>query len=182
MSLSAFDSRTRDVFLDSPEDPEMNPEEELLVAYLDGEVEPEERRELEDRLAGEPQLRQKLVELDSSWRALNYLEPDRTDRDLVRSTMELICVNAETEVQRLTEKKARSFTKRPLGFVAELILCVFFGYVCINMFFGGDEERLYEDLMIIERLDQYQLLDERKQPGIDEIEFLRELYKSNILD
>ena len=157
-------------------------EDSLLVAYLDGELDEKERLAFEKRLAEQPQLRQKLAEYENAWKALDFLEPSVPDQAKVYSTLELIALRAEKEVESLAivEKK----TKRRSGILAMLgfIFVAGLGYLTVNQFYNADDDREIYDLLLIERLDQYMLLDEQNSPQIDEIEFLRKLHDSNILD
>ncbi len=56
------------------------PTNDELVAYLDGELAPEECRRVEDRLAADDDYRQQLRELDQAWEALNVLPQHRGRR------------------------------------------------------------------------------------------------------
>ena len=158
-------------------------DEEKLIAYLDNEMSPYERQEFEDCLAKEPQLRAKLIELENSWKALDLLDVYGTNRNLVYSTMEQIAIKAENGISSLTGN-TDSYTNRnkTILFCAAIMVCVLCGYFAVNSIFGKNQNDIYEDLPIIERLDQYMLLEDKKQSGIDEIEFLIKLNESKILD
>ncbi len=174
MSLTLFDNET----LPLPEDTE----ELLLVAYMDNELGAEERRTFEKRLATEPALRQKLTDFERAWNALDFLDTCNTDREQVGTTLEMIAVRVEEEARTLASQQKRKTGIHTFFFLLGLLLAAFVGYCTFDRLYAVDEEQKIYDLLLIERLDQYRLLDERPSSGIDEIEFLRQLHESKILD
>src|SRR4051812_15898914 len=79
---------------------------EELVAYLDGELEPEECRAIEERLANDDEYRQQLRDLDQAWEALDELPSTKTDESFARTTIELACVAAEEHLSHRTKSSA----------------------------------------------------------------------------
>jgi anti-sigma factor RsiW len=77
-----------------------SPDDEQLVAYLDGELSPEECRAVEDRLAKDDTFRQQLHDLDTAWEALSSLPPATVDDSFARTTIELACVQAEQDLSQ----------------------------------------------------------------------------------
>lgn len=63
---------------------------ELLTAYLDHELAPAERLQLEERLARDALLRQELAELSEAWDALEELAPSTVGEPFTQTTMELV--------------------------------------------------------------------------------------------
>ena len=158
-------------------------EELLLIAYMDNELPPQERLAFEKRLAEEPPLRQKLSEFEKTWNVLDFLETQGTDRKQVYSTLELIALQVEDDAKTLMirQSKTRTIQSAVLGTV--LLLLAVLGYQIVDHHYRINERQEIDDLLIIERLDQYYLLlDEKSSPEIEEIEFLRRLHESNILD
>src|SRR6185295_10566300 len=86
--------------LDPQPDP---PPTDELVAYLDGELPPDDCRRVESRLATDDEYRQQLHELDRAWEALDALPANAVDDGFARTTIELACVAAEAD---LTEHKS----------------------------------------------------------------------------
>ena len=72
---------------------EPTPDETLLTAYLDGELTPEERKCLEQRLADEPELRQRLTLLEETWYYLDLLEHESADSAGIEATLEIAAVS-----------------------------------------------------------------------------------------
>src|SRR5687768_7586709 len=71
----------------TPDDPTPDPFESELVAYLDGELDPEAAREVEARLATDPAARARAAELKKSFELLDFLprpepSPNFTSRTL----------------------------------------------------------------------------------------------------
>ena len=157
-------------------------EDSLLVAYLDGELDEKEKSAFEKQLAEQPQLQQKLAEYEKAWKALDYLEPSTPDQAKVYSTLELIALRAEKEAKSLAVVEKKTKYRNGILTLIGLFLVTGLGYLTVNQFFGADDNREIYDLLLIERLDQYKLLEGQNSSQIDEIEFLRKLHDSNILD
>ncbi len=68
----------------------LDPDDELLVAYLDGELNRKDQAELENRLLEEEGLRQRLRQLQTGWDLLDDLPDPTPSLKLVESTLELV--------------------------------------------------------------------------------------------
>src|SRR6185369_16248308 len=84
--------------MSSVTDPQPDPAADEIVAYLDGELGPQECRRVESRLATDEEFRQELHELDRAWEALDVLPASTVDDGFARTTIELACVAAEADV------------------------------------------------------------------------------------
>lgn len=84
------------------DDTPVDPIDETLVAYLDGELEDSERRRLEDRLVADSPLRNRLSELESGWQMLDHLPRPAVTEEFARSTVEMVAAGASQslEIQR----------------------------------------------------------------------------------
>jgi len=69
--------------------------DEQLVAYLDGELSPEELRALEKRLGAEPALRTRLRELQNGWEMLDDLPLAASSVSLLETTIRMAAVDGE---------------------------------------------------------------------------------------
>ena len=86
--------------MSSVTDPQPDPAADEIVAYLDGELAPQDCRRVESRLATDEEYRQELHELDRAWEALDVLPASTVDDGFARTTIELACVAAEADLYR----------------------------------------------------------------------------------
>lgn len=149
-------------------------EEALLIAYLDGEVDSDTRRELEARLALEPGLRKRLQVLEESWQALDLLEVVQVDKDLVRTTMELLVVTTEKELEEHLGENSPEKKSQWLQTLVGMVIAATFVYAVLSLVLPNPNRQLMKDLPIIERLDEYQVAPD--------VEFLRKLDESGIFE
>ena len=85
-----------------PHDP-ANDEAQLreeLVAYLDGELDAEQSRRIEQRAAVEPDARRMLEEFDRTWHMLDELDALPTSEDFTRTTLEMVAVAAAEDAEK----------------------------------------------------------------------------------
>lgn len=76
---------------DLPEqDGPANHVDQLLISYLDGELDERSSAELEARLASDESLRGRLHEFQKTWDMLDELEPTQPGEAFVKSTIEMV--------------------------------------------------------------------------------------------
>ncbi|MDR0705828.1 MAG: hypothetical protein LBF88_12705 [Planctomycetaceae bacterium] len=134
---------------------DISSDEAILVEYLDGELSLQNRRIVESRLAAEPEFRETLTRLEESWKLLDLLERDDTDKKLVESTLETVVFSAEQSVAEIQKQtKRRSFVKIVLTGV---LLFLIFGFAFhLGEGFAPDKNYwLRIASPIIDRLDMY---------------------------
>ncbi|MCS7021358.1 MAG: hypothetical protein NZU63_05985 [Gemmataceae bacterium] len=68
----------------------LDPLDEELVAYLDGELPEEQARQIEQRLAADPQLRRRAILLKKTYELLDYLPRPEASPDFATRTLEKI--------------------------------------------------------------------------------------------
>src|SRR5262245_52919254 len=85
-----------------PDSPAPDHASEQLVAYLDGELSPDECRHVEERLAGDADYRARLRELDQAWEALDALPSKSAGDDFARTTIEMVTLAAKEEQKQRT--------------------------------------------------------------------------------
>jgi hypothetical protein len=141
--------------------------DEELVAYLDGQLDRQTARQVEQRLATEEPVRRRLQELAQSWDLLDQLPNAMADDAFTRSTIEMVAVAAE---QGFAEQQAAEPRRRGRrwvwGTVAALAVAVA-GYVLAANVWTDPNEKLIRDLSVIENQERY------KQAG--DIDFLKKL-------
>lgn len=149
-------------------------DEEILVAYLDGELDSEETRQIEQRLAMEPDFRDKMASLEQTWNMLDALETVPVDKTLVRSTMEMLVLDVEKEIKDdEIRKKKRKFPDF-LFIVLMFFLIGLIGFQLASLVGIRFFTIVMKDIPIIQKLDQLQ--------QIDSIEFLKKLDDEGVFD
>jgi anti-sigma factor RsiW len=157
---------------DNPSIAETSAIDEELVAYLDGELSPEEAARVERRMAEDPKYNARLNQLQRAWDLLDTLQRTEADDDFVHSTVAMVAVQAEGDAQT---QKLRVVRRRALGWLAVVALAVLSAttaYVVIQRRLSRDNWKLVHDLPVIEHVDEYR--------NIDSLDFLRQLERENL--
>jgi hypothetical protein len=130
-----------------------------LTAYLDGELDDAEIREVEQRLIDDPTFRARMQELQKSWDMLDLLPTSPAANSFTKSTMELVIGQA---TKNPTQNGQRRFWMWPLRFGAllALVLALFAGSYGLTRYIQNSPNRfLYNNLPLIENLNQLQNAD-----------------------
>jgi hypothetical protein len=98
--------------------------DEDLVAYLDGELEPQQRMELEARLGREPSLRARLRKLQAGWEMLGQLPEVLTNPKLLETTIRMAAIESTGSLQRF-EQQRPAWWKTRSGMVSIASLVAF---------------------------------------------------------
>ena len=163
---------------------EMNPEplpldpadpaqlEELLVAYLDHELDTPASHRVEQLLAAEPKVRELLRQLERSWDALDELGRAEVDPSFTETTLEMVAVAAEEDVREQQAALPRRRLRRWLVGTVCLAAAGAAGFFAVARFLPNANEQLLRDLPVLENLDQYR--------QVDDVEFLRLLHREQI--
>jgi ferric-dicitrate binding protein FerR (iron transport regulator) len=131
-----------------------------LVAYLDGELEENQRQELAIRLTRDSQARREVEALDATWQLLDYLPQPQASPELTHRTL--------TQIHRfshpITPRARRFFTLQLDGWgnlIAALTLLGLFGlaYVSARWLWPDPTARLADRLSLAEHLDEYRALE-----------------------
>lgn len=141
--------------------------DEQLVAYLDGELDADTSRDVEQQLASNGAVRERLHELERAWDVLNELPESDVSPQFANTTLEMIAQTAEKE-QRGNDSWLLAPRTRRI-FTTGLILLIAFGLgfsLSANRGRAANEQ-LVNELPILEELDAYR--------RADNIEFLRML-------
>lgn len=134
-----------------------------LVVYLDGQLEADQRQEVETSILQDPELQGRLAALQESWDALETLErPDVGDR-FTESTVKFVVTS------ELKSKKNRPWAKYfRYGLIGVAsCFCLLIGYQATQFYRTADQRQFYQDYSLIEKLDLYQ--------GAGDFEFLVQL-------
>lgn len=149
-------------------DASVDPDDELLVAYLDGELEIGPRNDLEDRLLNDEALRLRLQTLQSSWDMLDDLPSPDCNEKLVESTLELVVADVTRLIPSTNVKKSfvRRYGNLLVGFALAILIPVV-SYVCVGLYRKTQLQQQLADLELAENVDAYAM-------GND-LELIREL-------
>ena len=145
------------------------PDDELLIAYLDGELDADASSALERRLADEPSLRSRLQTLVGTWDMLDELPRATVDDSFAHTTVAMVALDAR---ERLDGQASGNTTGVRLLVAAVLVAAVAFGFRWGRTISPSPNERLIRDLPVIERLDSYH--------HVDNVEFLRLLHERGL--
>jgi anti-sigma-K factor RskA len=129
--------------------------EEQLVAYLDGELSPEEGRRIEALLASDAEVRLKLQGLERSWELLDQLVPTPVDDAFTRSTMEMVAVAAAAEAELSQAALPRLRRRRWLLATTGLLTTLVLGFAAGWLLWSDADRPLLDDLTVLEHLDEY---------------------------
>ncbi len=143
--------------------------EEQLVAYLDGELDDETSHRVEQLLAADAKVRQTLEQFEGTWSLLDNLEQSSVDELFAQSTMEMVSVAAAEDVGRDQAEAPRRRRRRRLIGAAGVLAAGLAGFLAIALLWPNANERLIEELPVLENLDQYRQID-----GVEFLELLLE--------
>ena len=135
------------------------PEIELLVAYLDGELDVQSVRQVEDRLSIEPDLREKMTALEQTWNMLNELETVPVDKELVRSTMEVVTLTIEKELSAGEKHFGRKKWLDRCILAATLLMFSVIGYQLMMLVGIQRNKQFVEDIPIIRKMNMFKEID-----------------------
>lgn len=149
---SAEDER---LLLDDASEP--NPDVSELTAYLDGELEPTQIFEIENRLNSDPQYLHEMQSLQKAWDLLEHLPIAGDNNQFVKTTMELIVADAVQE-QRQSQGNWRRLWQ---GMIYTLVpLCLIaLSYNVIRSRQMQPHQLLNDNFEIIQNLERYQRLN-----------------------
>ena len=148
--------------------------DELLVAYLDGELDAERCQEVETKLAQEDDFRRRLNALEKAWDLLDELPSTVADEKFVRSTVEMVALEARQEAETLRERSAWPRRISTLAVGAMVLCAAFLGYRAVDQYSGAADDALARDLPVIEDLDLYR--------RFDDMDFLRRLHEEGLFE
>ncbi len=149
----------------SPDDQSQQLEE--IVAYLDGELSPQESAQVERRLAADETYRQKLQSMERAWAALDELPAATVDDQFSNTTMELVVESAQNEVEQQTRALPVQRRKQRLSTVLLATAAALLGALVFRLVWENPNRALVADLPVIQYIDIYQ--------QFRDVEFLRQL-------
>ncbi len=150
------------------------PDVELLIAYLDGELDAQAVRRMEDRLSVEPDLREKMTTLEQTWNMLDELETVPADKELVRSTMEVVALTIEKELNETGKTAVQRKWLDRLILIATLLMFGVIGYQLVTLVGIRMKNQIVDDIPIIRNMAMYK--------EIGSFDFLKALSEKRVFD
>ncbi len=154
-------------------DDPVDPLDELLVAYLDGELSPTEAEGVERKLATSEEVRRRLHQLESSAEMLvSYLPRAAPTQAFTQLTVTLAAQVAE---QELTQELKQEQLRRGGWWLGGALLAagsLGIGYYATWNYLQAPNEQLKRDLPVIRHFDEYRTADS--------VEFLRKLHAEGL--
>lgn len=139
-----------------------------LVAYLDGELNGDAARKVENRIAREPAVREEADALRRAWDLLDFLPVPQPSPEFTHRTLD--------KLPALSGPKDVARSRRPLGrlaigaaWAAALLLAMGSGYVVTRARSPREpgEQELIRDLRVINNMRSYE--------SVEDLDFVREL-------
>ena len=140
---------------------------EEIVAYLDGELPPEESAGVERRLAVDAGFRQELQGMERAWDALDQLPNILVDDNFSRTTMEMVVKAASEDVRQMTVALPIKRRKRRLATGLVALGAALAGLLVGRLLWDNPNQQLRADLPVIEYIDAY--------AQFRDVEYLRQL-------
>jgi hypothetical protein len=141
--------------------------DEVLVAYLDGELSPEESEAIDKRLAGDEEYRSRLRELQRAWDMLDLVPRVSVQEEFTRSTVEMIALTAAAEARRSGSSRRRRRRLWQAAAAAAIVAIGLGAYFAAAWTIDRPNRQLLADLPLLVDLNLYR--------SAESTEFLREL-------
>jgi anti-sigma factor RsiW len=158
------------------DDRKPSPLEERLVAYLDGELDDAEAREVEQLLASDAGARELLSGLERTWSLLEKLGRSPVDQMFARTTIEMVSVAAADDAAKQQAEIPRLQRRRRLIGAAGLLAAAIVGFLAVVLALPNPNRELLEDLPVLEDLDEF----ERVLNKDEDIQFLKLLQENHL--
>lgn len=127
-----------------------------LVAYLDGELERNQRAEVERKLAESPEYRNELANLQRTWDVLDALPATRASQEFTQSTVELVALKTRNlENQSTSGARILRMGVLVILLIIPPIAAFSYGYWSKKEALTAPNRQLLKDLPIIENLSLY---------------------------
>jgi hypothetical protein len=143
--------------------------EEQISAYLDGELDSEEARALEERVRSDPKTRGMLEGLDRTWSLLDRLDRVDVDEQFTRTTIEMVAIAAAEEVDRWKSAAPRRRRRTLIAAAVGMMGAALGGFLAVAAYWPNPNKQLLQDLPLLKEVDEFHQID-----GVD---FLRRLYE-----
>jgi anti-sigma factor RsiW len=141
-----------------------------LNAYLDGELEPDERTQIEQALADDTRLQSDFQRLQRAWDMLDMLPRADVGTDFTQHTVEMIAHDAEKQLATVQKVVPRRKWIDRMLVVGGATVAAVAGFLIVDAVRSRPDDAALRDLPVLEKLDVYG----RTEPG-ENAEFFRKL-------
>jgi hypothetical protein len=138
-----------------------------LVAYLDGELDADAARRMEERLRADEALQSELRRLERAWDMLSVLPRSEANPGLTKSTVEMLALETEGDFERQAATRVRRRRLMWVAAAAGLFTAGLLGTLLGAAAWPDPDAPLLRDLPVVRHVELYQ------QAG--DVEFLRQL-------
>lgn len=128
--------------------------DQLLISYLDGELDERSSAELEARLATDIPLRNRLHEFQQTWDMLDEVQPTQPGDAFVRTTIEMVVSTA-----RKKSIKWDRWLIRGVAAVVALAIPLVIAFQTVRSFQNQPYQQFVSDLTFWENMDMYDQVD-----------------------
>jgi len=158
--------------MSADESEEVDPIDEELVAYLDGEIDATARVRLERRLAEDNDFRDRLRRMQQTWDALDLLPRSSAGDEFTSSTMTLVVAEQEVEATQAVKQVTAERSQRWQWAAAAMAAAAIAGFALVYRTLTLEDRELVKDLPVIEEVDQLH--------NTPSIEFLSQLQEEGL--
>ena len=134
--------------------------EEELVAYLDGELDADAGRRIEELLASDTRVRELLGRLDRTWELLGELDTAGVEDGFAQTTLEMVAVAAGEDGDRARREAPRRRRRHWALAGGGMAAATLAGFLTVALLRGNPEGPLLRDVPILEQLDDYRQIDD----------------------
>lgn len=129
--------------------------DEQLVAYLDGELDDNQRAAIEERLMEDPACKLRMRSLQQTFDMLDELPRTTVNNDFARTTVEMIAVHASQELEIVQQRRPWKFTAATVGLLFSTAITFLVGIVIVRGYQREQQRELLEGLAVAEHLRAY---------------------------
>lgn len=157
---------------DESESADLDPIDEELIAYLDGEIDTSGRVRVERRLAEDALFRERLRRMQQTWEALDLLPRTNAGDAFTSSTMTLVVAEQEVAATQAVKQLRTRQGKRWWWGAVATAAAVVAGFALVYRTLTAEDQALVKDLPVIERVDQLH--------NTPSVEFLTQLQREGL--
>ncbi len=138
-----------------------------LSAFLDGELDPAARRDVEELLTTSEEARAELKRLEQAWDFLDELPRSEVSPSFTQTTVAMIALRASEDTEEKQSSPAAKWSSSWLAITGALLMAALAGFLVVRSAAPDGNEQLLRDLAILENLEAYR--------QAESVEFLKKL-------